>query len=68
MTSVSYTIEEINSGHSYTTYTVIGICDLTQGQTLTPALSSAFKCSDVLNFADKDITQGTLFGYMQGRP
>ena len=45
MTSVSYTIKEINSVHFYTTYTVIGICHPTQGQqTLTQALSSAFKC------------------------
>jgi len=59
MTSVSYTIKEINSVHSYTTYIIIGICHPTQGQTLTQALSSAFKCTDVLYFADEDITQGT---------
>jgi len=58
MTSVSYTVKEINSVHSFATYTVIGICLPAQVQALTQAWSSAFKCIDILYFAENDITQG----------
>ena len=51
---MSYTIKEINSANSYNLYIAVGVCDPILGQDVENAWLSAFNCTDILYFADKD--------------
>jgi len=58
LSSLTYTVKEINATKCYSQYTVIGMCDPCQLGTVLEAWVSAFKTTGVFYFADKDALQG----------